>query len=53
MYRVFNMGIGLVIILAPGLAKQAIDILKDFKEKAYQIGQVTGGTGKVIINYKK
>jgi len=53
MYRVFNMGIGLVLVLAQGQVNQAIDILKDFKEKAYQIGQVTGGTGKVIINYKK
>jgi len=51
MYRVFNMGIGLVLILAPGLAKQAIDELKKFKEKAYIIGKVTSGTGKVIVNY--
>jgi len=52
MYRVFNMGIGLVLILAPGFAKQAIDELKKFKEKASIIGKVAGGTGKVIINYR-
>jgi len=52
MYRVFNMGIGLVLILAPGLINQAIDELKKLKEKAYIIGEVAGGTGKVTINYR-
>ena len=54
MYRVFNMGIGLVLILPPDAAGMAIKELNNSGQDAFVIGKVTGGgMGRVIINYKK
>jgi phosphoribosylformylglycinamidine cyclo-ligase len=49
MYRVFNMGIGYVLIVAPSFANSIMDHLEKTGEKAYLIGQVTTGSGKVHI----
>jgi len=48
MYRVFNMGIGLTIIV-PASEKEKIETaLKNYPEfKIYQIGKVTLGKGEV------
>jgi phosphoribosylformylglycinamidine cyclo-ligase len=49
MYRVFNMGIGYVLIVAEDFANSIARKLTKFGEKVYQIGRITTGTGKVVL----
>jgi len=48
-YRVFNMGIGFVLIVAEDFANSIAKKLTRFGEQVYKIGRVTSGTGKVIL----
>lgn len=50
MFRVFNMGIGFVIIVKPREATRVIRRLKSVREKPLVIGEVFRGTGNVILN---
>ncbi|MCF7818019.1 MAG: phosphoribosylformylglycinamidine cyclo-ligase [Kiritimatiellales bacterium] len=51
MYRVFNMGIGYVIVVAKKDVEQTLKILKAAKQPAIIIGNVVPGSGKsVLIN---
>ena len=43
MYRVFNMGIGYVIIVAPSKADAAMKILKNLRQQPTIIGKITKG----------
>ena len=43
MYRVFNMGIGMVVIVAPDAVDAALAALKASGESIYQIGEVIAG----------
>jgi phosphoribosylformylglycinamidine cyclo-ligase len=49
MYRVFNMGIGYVLIVAEDFADSIERKLARGGEKVYKIGRITGGTGKVVL----
>ena len=49
MFRVFNMGIGFVLIVAPDFADSISAKLTRYGERVYRIGTVTAGTGKVIL----
>ncbi len=49
MYRVFNMGIGFVLIVAEDFADSITKKLSRYGEKVYRIGRITSGTGKVVI----
>jgi len=49
MYRVFNMGIGYVLIVRPKFTRSIISHLKKTGEKPYLIGKVKRGTGQVVI----
>jgi phosphoribosylformylglycinamidine cyclo-ligase len=49
MYRVFNCGIGMVIVLAADQAERAIGVLRDAGQKALVIGEVRKGTHGVVI----
>ncbi len=49
MYRVFNMGIGYVLIVAEDFADSITKKLSRYGEKVYRIGRITSGTGKVLI----
>ena len=49
MYRVFNMGIGYVVVVAPDFADSTIKKLTSYGEKVYKIGRITAGTGKVVM----
>jgi len=49
MYKVFNVGIGFVLIVAENFANSIAKKLKRFGEKIYKIGRITTGTGKVIL----
>lgn len=54
MFRTFNMGIGMVIVVPSDQAEQALQIAESLGEKAYRIGTVTPGeqivtfTGAVV-----
>ena len=49
MFRVFNMGIGFVLIVAEDFANSITKKLSHFGEKVYRIGRITTGIGKVIL----
>ena len=48
MFNVFNMGIGMMIIVKPNDADKVISILESKGEKAYKIGEITNQKGVVI-----
>lgn len=43
MFRTFNMGIGMVIVVPAGQAEEALRIAKELGEDAYRIGTITPG----------
>ncbi len=49
MFRVFNMGIGFVLIVAEDFADSIAKKLAGFGEQGYRIGRITTGTGKVVL----
>jgi phosphoribosylformylglycinamidine cyclo-ligase len=49
MFRVFNMGIGFVLIVAPDFADSITKKLKRYGEKVFKIGTITAGTKKVVF----
>jgi phosphoribosylformylglycinamidine cyclo-ligase len=49
MFRVFNMGIGYVLIVDKKEADNITRILEASEEKVYRIGHITAGENKVII----
>ena len=49
MYRVFNMGIGFILIVAEDFANSIAKKLARYGEKVYKIGRITSGTGKVVF----
>jgi phosphoribosylformylglycinamidine cyclo-ligase len=50
MYRTFNCGIGMVVIVASAQAGTALQLLRDAGEDARLIGSVRAGSGGVIIS---
>jgi phosphoribosylformylglycinamidine cyclo-ligase len=49
MFRVFNMGIGMVYIISPEYAGKAAAIAEESGETVFHIGQIVKGSGKVSI----
>lgn len=49
MYRTFNMGIGMVIVVSKRDVKKTHGIIKKFKLKSWAIGEIIKGNGEVII----
>jgi phosphoribosylformylglycinamidine cyclo-ligase len=49
MVRVFNLGIGMVVVVPPEDAFRAIDLLRSHGHQAAQIGQIVPGSGSVRI----
>ncbi len=49
MRRVFNLGIGMVVVVAPDEAHRTLDILRTEGHRAVEIGQVTAGHGAVTF----
>jgi phosphoribosylformylglycinamidine cyclo-ligase len=45
MHRVFNCGIGMILVVAPGDARRAIDNLRAAGETVYEIGAIEKGPG--------
>ncbi|MGD0622103.1 MAG: phosphoribosylformylglycinamidine cyclo-ligase [Thermacetogeniaceae bacterium] len=50
MYRVFNMGIGMVLIVAGEAVDDAAATLSDMGEQVYEIGEVRPGQGVTFID---
>lgn len=49
MFRTFNMGIGLALIVSPEVSKLVIRILNEWEEKAWEIGRLIKGKEEVFI----
>ncbi|MDD5382377.1 MAG: phosphoribosylformylglycinamidine cyclo-ligase [Candidatus Margulisbacteria bacterium] len=49
MYRTFNMGIGMIVVVDGKDVNRAMNFLKKQKEKAYLMGEIEKGKGEVII----
>jgi len=49
MRRVFNMGIGFMVVVRHGDARRAVEILQANGEKAYVIGEIVPGDGRVLF----
>jgi len=49
MYKVFNMGIGFVLVVAEDFADSITKKLKRLGERVYNIGRVTSGSGQVVL----
>ena len=52
MFKTFNMGIGMVLVVNPHLAEEVIEDLRTSGEKAYVIGRVTSKTGGARICFR-
>jgi phosphoribosylformylglycinamidine cyclo-ligase len=50
MFRVFNMGIGFVLVVAEDFAHSIAAKLSKFGETVYTIGHIGTGTGKVVLS---
>jgi phosphoribosylformylglycinamidine cyclo-ligase len=49
MHRVFNMGIGMVVFLAPGDLARAAEIWKNMGQRWYAVGNVKPGSRRVVV----
>lgn len=49
MFNTFNMGIGMIVIVAPEDVQTAIDVLRAEGEEAYEIGRVASSTGDTEV----
>jgi len=49
MYRVFNMGIGYVLIVAEDFADSITRKLQKYGQAVYRIGRIAAGTGQVVL----
>jgi len=49
LYEVFNMGIGMALVVAPEAVDPIIKFCKKKKQRAYHIGEVLSGQGKVYL----
>ena len=49
MFNTYNMGVGMSIVVAPEDAEKALNILRDYGEDAYIIGEIEESTEKITI----
>ncbi|HNU69310.1 MAG TPA: phosphoribosylformylglycinamidine cyclo-ligase [Myxococcota bacterium] len=49
MMRVFNMGVGLIIVMAPEKADAAIEALRSVGRQPFVFGRLTAGSGEVVV----
>jgi len=49
MFKVFNMGIGLVMVVSKKQTNKILTQLSSLKETAYRIGEITFGRGEVKL----
>jgi phosphoribosylformylglycinamidine cyclo-ligase len=46
MFRVFNCGVGMVVVLAPSEARRAAELLRAEGETVYEIGAIDASSGE-------
>jgi len=49
MFNIFNMGIGMILVVKPEDASETMEILKNCGENAFEIGKVVEGKNDVVI----
>jgi len=49
LYEVFNMGVGMVLVVAPEAVDLLLALAKKFRHRAWEIGRVVKGSGDVIV----
>jgi phosphoribosylformylglycinamidine cyclo-ligase len=49
-FRVFNLGVGMAVVVDPAHADACVDAVRDAGSEAYRIGEVTGGDGMIRID---
>lgn len=49
MFKVFNMGIGYILVVESGHTKKALSILNKIGQRAYLIGEIIKGKGKIKL----
>jgi phosphoribosylformylglycinamidine cyclo-ligase len=53
MYNIFNMGIGMILIVKPEDTETTLNILSNCEENAFQLGEIVDGNNNVeIISFK-
>jgi phosphoribosylformylglycinamidine cyclo-ligase len=50
MFRAFNMGVGMVVICAPSDAETIVRAAQSEGVRAWRLGRVIRGTGRVVLN---
>ncbi len=51
MFRVFNMGVGMVLVIDPAAAREILGALRDAGERAFPIGTVQEGGAGVVYDF--
>jgi phosphoribosylformylglycinamidine cyclo-ligase len=49
MFRTFNMGVGMILVVTPGKLEVTLKALDDAEVPAWRIGEVQAGTERVRI----
>jgi len=49
MFRTFNMGVGMALILGPQNARRALQLFAKMGQKAWMIGEVIEGAREVLL----
>ena len=49
MRKVFNLGIGMVVVVAPDEAHRTLDLLRTEGHRATELGRITAGHGRVTF----
>ena len=50
LWDVFNMGLGFIIIISKAQAEEALQFLESQGERAYRIGEIVQGSGRVVLS---
>ena len=50
LWEVFNMGVGFIVIVPHGQADAALQFLESSGERVYRVGEITSGTGRVVVH---
>jgi phosphoribosylformylglycinamidine cyclo-ligase len=50
MFRAFNMGVGMVVIAAPGEVETIVGAAQSKGVRAWRLGRVVRGQGRVVLN---
>lgn len=48
MFRTFNMGLGMIVVVGAGDARKALQVLDMNLYRAYEVGEITSGAGTVM-----